>query len=143
MVEGARLESVCRGNSTVGSNPTLSAKFRSAHLAERAGLGVMPRRATARREQDRIPLLRVVASRVPLAAIRARIPIFRFAHLAERVEQDRIPLLRQSRLAFRSPLFGHESLSSPRSSGRASRLGRHAATPFSASRARPNPTLAG
>ena len=25
MVEGARLESVCRGNSTVGSNPTLSA----------------------------------------------------------------------------------------------------------------------
>ena len=24
MVEGARLESVCRGNSTVGSNPTLS-----------------------------------------------------------------------------------------------------------------------
>ena len=67
MVEGARLESVCRGNSTVGSNPTLSAKFRSAHLAERAGLGVMPRRATARREQDRIPLLLVVASRVLLA----------------------------------------------------------------------------
>ena len=27
MVEGARLESVCRGNSTVGSNPTLSANF--------------------------------------------------------------------------------------------------------------------
>ena len=27
MVEGARLESVCRGNSTVGSNPTLSASF--------------------------------------------------------------------------------------------------------------------
>jgi hypothetical protein len=27
VVEGARLESVCRGNSTVGSNPTLSAKF--------------------------------------------------------------------------------------------------------------------
>src|SRR5215831_993071 len=26
VVEGARLESVCRGNSTVGSNPTLSAK---------------------------------------------------------------------------------------------------------------------
>ena len=25
VVEGARLESVCRGNSTVGSNPTLSA----------------------------------------------------------------------------------------------------------------------
>ena len=27
VVEGARLESVCRGNSTVGSNPTLSANF--------------------------------------------------------------------------------------------------------------------
>ena len=27
MVEGARLESVCRGNSTVGSNPTLSASL--------------------------------------------------------------------------------------------------------------------
>jgi hypothetical protein len=29
VVEGARLESVCRGNSTVGSNPTLSAPFSS------------------------------------------------------------------------------------------------------------------
>jgi hypothetical protein len=28
VVEGARLESVCRGNSTVGSNPTLSASLR-------------------------------------------------------------------------------------------------------------------
>ena len=27
VVEGARLESVCRGNSTVGSNPTLSASL--------------------------------------------------------------------------------------------------------------------
>jgi hypothetical protein len=27
VVEGARLESVCRGNSTVGSNPTLSASY--------------------------------------------------------------------------------------------------------------------
>jgi hypothetical protein len=27
VVEGARLESVCRGNSTVGSNPTLSANY--------------------------------------------------------------------------------------------------------------------
>src|SRR5216683_2110597 len=27
VVEGARLESVCRGNSTEGSNPSLSAKF--------------------------------------------------------------------------------------------------------------------
>ena len=29
VVEGARLESVCRGNSTVGSNPTLSASYKS------------------------------------------------------------------------------------------------------------------
>src|SRR5687768_13793643 len=29
VVEGARLESVCRGNSTVGSNPTLSAKLKN------------------------------------------------------------------------------------------------------------------
>ena len=28
VVEGARLESVCRGNSTVGSNPTLSATYK-------------------------------------------------------------------------------------------------------------------
>jgi hypothetical protein len=30
VVEGARLESVCRGNPTVGSNPTLSAKLKHA-----------------------------------------------------------------------------------------------------------------
>ena len=30
MVEGARLESVCRGNSTEGSNPSLSANLRQA-----------------------------------------------------------------------------------------------------------------
>jgi hypothetical protein len=35
VVEGARLESVCRGNSTEGSNPSLSAKLRSAPFAER------------------------------------------------------------------------------------------------------------
>ena len=35
VVEGARLESVCRGNSTVGSNPTLSANSRCAGLASR------------------------------------------------------------------------------------------------------------
>ena len=32
MVEGARLESVCRGNSTVGSNPTLSASSNFANF---------------------------------------------------------------------------------------------------------------
>ena len=38
MVEGARLESVCRGNSTEGSNPSLSAnfKFRSFHRQVKA-----------------------------------------------------------------------------------------------------------
>ena len=35
MVEGARLESECRGNSTVGSNPTLSAIFLSSPLLPR------------------------------------------------------------------------------------------------------------
>ena len=34
VVEGARLESVCRGNSTVGSNPTLSAILLFAVFAE-------------------------------------------------------------------------------------------------------------
>jgi hypothetical protein len=32
VVEGARLESVCRGNSTVGSNPTLSANRKYMYL---------------------------------------------------------------------------------------------------------------
>src|SRR2546430_8089789 len=36
VVEGARLESVCRGNSTVGSNPTLSAILRSRSQAKDA-----------------------------------------------------------------------------------------------------------
>src|SRR5205809_6409793 len=37
VVEGARLESVCRGNSTVGSNPTLSAiRLRSRNTSPRA-----------------------------------------------------------------------------------------------------------
>ncbi len=40
VAEGARLEIVCRGNSTVGSNPTLSAKC-SLHsqMAPREGFG--------------------------------------------------------------------------------------------------------
>src|SRR5207248_742599 len=37
VVEGARLESVCRGNSTVGSNPTLSATLRSRKKRARFG----------------------------------------------------------------------------------------------------------
>ena len=46
MVEGARLESVCRGNSTVGSNPTLSASLREtlAALAASAGRASEPNR---------------------------------------------------------------------------------------------------
>ena len=42
VVEGARLESVCRGNSTVGSNPTLSANLRS----RRVHLVNLPARTT-------------------------------------------------------------------------------------------------
>ena len=38
MVEGARLESVCRGNSTEGSNPSLSANLRSASFGGASGL---------------------------------------------------------------------------------------------------------
>src|SRR5690242_7623018 len=38
VVEGARLESVCRGNSTVGSNPTLSANFSNRSLRSRLRL---------------------------------------------------------------------------------------------------------
>ena len=37
MAEGARLESVCRGNPTVGSNPTLSAIVSHALFEGRAG----------------------------------------------------------------------------------------------------------
>ncbi len=45
VVEGARLESVCRGNSTVGSNPTLSANLRQTLAALAATVG-KPRRAS-------------------------------------------------------------------------------------------------
>jgi hypothetical protein len=38
VVEGARLESVCRGNPTEGSNPSLSAKLRSASFGGASGL---------------------------------------------------------------------------------------------------------
>src|SRR5687767_15537530 len=49
VVEGARLESVCRGNSTVGSNPTLSAiLLRARQSSARASAGW-------RRRQDSIP----------------------------------------------------------------------------------------
>src|SRR5262249_31843396 len=41
VVEGARLESVCRGNSTVGSNPTLSVPSFSANSL---GNSAIPRR---------------------------------------------------------------------------------------------------
>jgi hypothetical protein len=43
VVEGARLESVCRGNSTVGSNPTLSANFQHKAHRVRSGLHGVPR----------------------------------------------------------------------------------------------------
>ena len=41
-VERARLESVCRGNSTVGSNPTLSAIFPASGEARRSGSSRYP-----------------------------------------------------------------------------------------------------
>ena len=34
VVEGARLESVCRGNSTEGSNPSLSANYKSLNIID-------------------------------------------------------------------------------------------------------------
>src|SRR3954469_6363606 len=56
VVEGARLESVCRGNSTEGSNPSLSAKFRSASFGgARRLLGHRAIRF-AHRDLARIPL---------------------------------------------------------------------------------------
>ena len=39
VVEGARLESVCRGNSTEGSNPSLSASLRSRALRRNVSFG--------------------------------------------------------------------------------------------------------
>src|SRR5437762_13495482 len=43
VVEGARLESVCRGNSTEGSNPSLSAKLRFASFGGASGRQATPR----------------------------------------------------------------------------------------------------
>ena len=45
VVEGARLESVCRGNSTEGSNPSLSANLRQALASLAATVGT-PRQAS-------------------------------------------------------------------------------------------------
>jgi hypothetical protein len=53
VVEGARLESVCRGNSTVGSNPTLSAILLRSHLIL---LADMMRSGRSLGEGGRIPL---------------------------------------------------------------------------------------
>ena len=43
MVEGARLESVCRGNSTEGSNPSLSANLTGSKHGLSVGLGAVSR----------------------------------------------------------------------------------------------------
>jgi hypothetical protein len=51
VVEGARLESVCRGNSTVGSNPTLSARLRRLRrrrLGQRSALAMLDSAAQRR-----------------------------------------------------------------------------------------------
>ena len=41
MAEGARLESVCAGNRTAGSNPALSAKFESVFISDKVRNGFM------------------------------------------------------------------------------------------------------
>jgi hypothetical protein len=56
VVEGARLESVCRGNSTEGSNPSLSAKLRFASLR-------LTERVVFRPPRDSRPFLMVRRSR--------------------------------------------------------------------------------
>jgi Phage integrase family len=53
VVEGARLESVCRGNSTVGSNPTLSATLASLGWRRECASGSVGLRFA--RPTDRIP----------------------------------------------------------------------------------------
>ena len=45
MAEGARLESVFRGNSNVGSNPTLSASFSTTYVVLHAVLHAIERQA--------------------------------------------------------------------------------------------------
>ena len=48
MVEGARLESVCRGNSTEGSNPSLSANLSQTPASLAASVGRPHMRARAK-----------------------------------------------------------------------------------------------
>ena len=66
MVEGARLESVCRGNSTEGSNPSLSAILARARLAERAVF----RRSAARAASGTNPSLSANFSSLAFCAAR-------------------------------------------------------------------------
>jgi hypothetical protein len=72
VVEGARLESVCRGNSTVGSNPTLSANLRSRLPSTRelrlASHAKVVRRSAERAKEDRAihRRSRTIAAIIPL-----------------------------------------------------------------------------
>jgi hypothetical protein len=56
VVEGARLESVCRGNSTVGSNPTLSANLATGEVGRSVRFLVHSATREARCEHARIAL---------------------------------------------------------------------------------------
>jgi hypothetical protein len=78
VVEGARLESVCRGNSTVGSNPTLSAILLRSRLSAA--------RATAewRRRHDEIPPKPWRRRRVPVRSSRPALEL-----VARRVAERR------------------------------------------------------
>ena len=66
VVEGARLESVCRGNSTVGSNPSLSANFASLNWRSERAYGSLGLRLRLGRKTESHPPCR-------------RAPVFRTA----------------------------------------------------------------
>jgi hypothetical protein len=78
VAEGARLESVFRGNSNVGSNPTLSAsnsrtphhiKSSNALGAGMVGIGRMSLSRPLRREPDHAWLCALVVLKAPLLGI--------------------------------------------------------------------------
>jgi hypothetical protein len=79
VVEGARLESVCRGNSTVGSNPTLSAT--SLTFARSMAVRLVFSHAASvggRRERGRIPLSPPVYTRKYLQTKNLRLQAFSY-----------------------------------------------------------------
>ena len=89
MVEGARLESVCRGNSTVGSNPTLSANLRQA-LASLAAAVRRPRHASRARRLSTVArsaevhVHELMSSHARYSASPLRIPVTRIVQVQPR-----------------------------------------------------------